>query len=111
VLLAGVLLSLAVAVGFVNLAIARGAVLAELRAEEARVAQMKEQNSRLQDELERAQQGQNIGPLAERYFNLVPPGTTVVLPETPATPDSTSKRRRQVGPPYWTEWWKRLTQP
>jgi len=111
-LLAGVLIAVVTTVGFVNLAIARGAAQTELRAQEARVAQLREQNLRMQDELVRAQSDENAERRATDYFNRVRPGTTLVLPEavpTPAAP--VVGRRRPSGPPYWAEWWKRLTQP
>ncbi|MCX6027710.1 MAG: hypothetical protein NT169_00185 [Chloroflexi bacterium] len=111
-LLAGVLIAVVTTVGFVNLTIARSAVQAELRADQARVAQLLEQKLRLQDELARDQQGENVAPRAEEYFDRKPPDTTTVFPEAVATPDAAAGKRDQPsGPPYWAEWWKRLTQP
>ena len=107
-LLAGVLVVLAAAIGFVNLAVARAAVVSELQAARAQTDQMEEQNQRLKDELARAQQGDNVGPRALDDFNMTRPGAVIVEPEPLITPQPTV---RPAGPPYWAEWWKRLAQP
>ena len=78
-----------------------------LRAE-ATVEQLQAQQVELQQDLERAQQGQNIPEQAFEQFGMAPQGAGVVVlkPETaPAAPSATRKV------PFWVEWWRSLGNP
>jgi type II secretory pathway pseudopilin PulG len=112
IILVGVLAILYAGVAFVNLAMAKSAALRENQAAQTKVDALQEQQQRLRLALGEAQQGYNIEPRARQYFNLGRKGEKAVVlqPVAPATAPETAPQPAS-GPPYWTEWWKRLTEP
>jgi cell division protein FtsL len=97
---------------FANLATARGIALGEKQLVQMQVDQLKEQNRRLKQALEQVKQGENVEPKAREYFGMGYPGETQVVAESVPTPVGPPQAPDgPVGPPYWLEWWKRLTAP
>ena len=77
-LLAGLVVSVFVAVGFLDLAMTQHAMSEEYQLELQRVERLREQNAVLQRELDRAQQNQHIPWLSWEYFGKVPKDTGVI---------------------------------
>ena len=85
-LLVGVFVVLFAAAGFVNLAVTKSEALASRRHEQQQRDQMLDRKYALSDALGDAQQGRHIPKTALGFFQLVPPGMTVVT----ATEDDTT---------------------
>jgi len=111
-LVVSVLLVVFALVSFINLAIVKGSVGAKQRSVKAQLDQARERQRMLRTTLERDQQGCNILPKAQDYYNLTLPNVTVVVPKPEATPDVPGGEHDfRKGPPYWADWWEQLSQP
>jgi len=111
ILLLGALVCAVALVGFVDLELRKNAALDDNRRALAQLAQMRDQKRQLTRALEEARQGQDIAPLAYRYFGRTLPGVTVIVPqqedagesqgESPAAP-------REGARPSWGQFWEQF---
>ncbi len=110
--LVGVAAVVVFAFAFFDLTMTRQALQGRYERAATRVERLEQQNVRLQNNLNRDQQGQSLPDRAWQYFGKVPPGAGVIVVE-PATapqaaPPAAQKAETQ---PFWADLWKRLTQP
>lgn len=104
-LIIGVALLIGALFVLAELSLTRSSMMARRQRAEATVEQLTRQQAELQQELTRAQQGQNIPPQAFEQFGMAPKGAGVIVgrgekaPETVPTGDEA---------PFWVRWWKRL---
>lgn len=100
--LAGVLFVLA------DLALTRSNMMARYLQAEATVERLTRQQAELQQNLGRAQQGQNIPQQAFEQFGMAPAGAGVIVSQgesAPVAPPTNEKK------PFWLEWWRGLGLP
>ena len=98
-------------VGFIDLELRKNAALDANRRALAQVAQMRDQKRQLTRALEEARQGQDIAPLAYRYFGRSLPGVTVIVPEAENAVESQGES--QTAPPEgarpsWGQFWEQF---
>jgi hypothetical protein len=111
ILLLGAVVCAVALVGFIDLELRKNAALDANRRALAQMAQMRDQQRQLTRALEEARQGQDIAPLAYRYFGRSLPGVTVILPEqedagesqgeSPAAPPERAR-------PGWGQFWEQF---
>ena len=80
-LVMGVVVAVVFTVGFVDQALTERAMLAQFAQAQSKVDQLEEQNRLLQQDLDRAQQGQLVPQKAWEYFGKTPKGAGVVIAE------------------------------
>ncbi|OQA43180.1 MAG: Cell division protein FtsL [Chloroflexi bacterium ADurb.Bin325] len=96
-LILGVVVAIIFGVGFVNQALMRRDMLAQYAQAQNKVERLEEQNRVLQQDLDRAQQGQLVPQRAWEYFGKTPKGVNVIVvkPEAaepaPAAPVAAQK--------------------
>jgi hypothetical protein len=110
-LVVGVLLALFFIVSFANLALARSNALAERNAALTRRGVAAERNHNLRTALDAAQRDMHIPAQAEIYFGETVPGNVSVRPLPEDASPGRSNGNSQGAPPFWENWWERLTQP
>lgn len=108
-LLIGVAALVFFAFSFVELTFTRQKLVARHELATGRVERMQAQNARLQTELTREQQGDNLPGRAWQYFGQTPPGAGVIVvePEPVASPQQTGATSK-IREPVWVVFWKRL---
>ncbi len=108
-LLIGVAALVFFAFSFMELTVTRQKLIARHEQAASRVERLQAQNARLQTELTREQQGDNLPGRAWQYFGQTPPGAGVIIAEpeltTPAQPSGTTSGTQE---PIWVVLWKRL---
>jgi hypothetical protein len=108
VMLLAIALTAALALlGFGNLVISKGEVLAEQHRTRQQLLTLEEQNRLLTNALDQAQHGQNIVPRAWQYYHRLPPGVTVVEEQPPETGPAV-RSDNAGGLPLWVELVERL---
>lgn len=93
---------------FVDLALARSSMLARYQQAEARVEQLTIRKLELEQELLRAQQGQNLPQQAYEQFGMAPAGAGVIVGQgesAPVAPPASDKA------PFWRKWLRGLGLP
>jgi len=111
ILLLGAVVCAVALVGFIDLELRKNAVLDDNRRALAQLAQMRDQQRQVTRALEEARQGQDIAPLAYRYFGRSLPGVTVILPEQEdaGEPQGESPAAPQEGVrPSWGQFWEQF---
>ncbi len=100
------------AFAFVDLAVTRQALQGRYERAVTKVERLEQQNIRLQQGLNRDQQGQNLPDRAWQYFGKVPPGASVIVVEPEAAPQAAPETTQKAeSQPFWADLWERLTQP
>lgn len=111
-LLAGVAFAVVAVIVFADLAMNKSAASAGYQRAKARVEQLDAQNARLQRDLERAQQDQQVMIQGWNYFGRAPKGVKIVIGEpvapAPAAADGPAPAQTT---PFWVEWRQRLGLP
>ena len=111
ILLLGAVVCAVALVGFIDLELRKNAVLDDNRRALAQLAQMRDQQRQVTRALEEARQGQDIAPLAYRYFGRSLPGVTVILPEQEDAGESQGESPaapREGAPPSWGQFWEQF---
>jgi len=97
---------------FADLAMSKSAAVLNYQRAKAKVEQLEAQKARLQRDLERAQNDQQVIPKGYEYFGQIPQGVEAVVaePEAPAV-DAAVEQAPSQSVPFWTELWRKLRQP
>jgi hypothetical protein len=114
ILLAGAAVFVVALIGFTDLGLRKSAALAEQRRALAELATIRDQKRQLTRALEEARQGENIAPLAYRYFGRTLPGSTVVQFEV-EEPAGSQQSEGKTTPnddirPAWIRYWEQIAQ-
>ena len=111
ILLLGAVVCAVALVGFTDLELRKNAALTANRLAQAQMAQMRDQKRQVARALEEARQGQNIAPLAYRYFGRSLPGVTVIVPEAENAGETQAESQAappEEAPPDWGQIWEHL---
>lgn len=91
-----------------DLALTKSSMMARYLRAESTVEQLTQQQAELQQNLERAQQGQNIPQQAFEQFGMAPAGAGVIVGQGESASVASPPSEKA---PFWVEWWRRLGLP
>jgi hypothetical protein len=111
-LLAGIAFAVVVVIIFSDLAMTKNAAMANNQRMRAKVEQLEAQRVRLQRDLDRAQNDQQVIPRGWEYFGEMPKGVNVIVAEPEAPVISPAVVQASAAEtPFWAGLWRKLHQP